>query len=282
LVKILRESDDVFARVHAAGGLFEQGSAADANQRRAAAEFLLESLGNEDDTSREAHNYAQPLEPWMAKWLVGRLADPAVSATFVKNATSLLAHYRPEGFDKQLKAVYTRALEQDDPAARINAVNGLRSLGLSEADLPLYARIRKDENPHVRAMLYAGLCEVKATWAAGLLTAGLEDSLPDNLGICACGLAALKHKPAVPKLIEVLRRAPAVADQPFEDGYRRAGEAAVKLAGLDGYDFRQLTESVGNRFFGAELIVERPDVYRSECARLLKWWDTTGSKLSWD
>ncbi len=282
LMKILRQPGDVFARVHAAGGLFGRDSAADAKQRRASAAVLLQSLGNEDDTSREAHNYAQPLEPWMVEWLLDRLADPAVSATFVKRAASRLSGCDPKGYEKPLRASFLRALKHADPMTRIHAVQGLHKLGMTETDIPVYRRIQRDENPHVRRMLYGGLSDAKAPWAAEVLIDGLDDSLPENVGICASGLMNLEHTPAVPKLIEALRRTPSGANQPFEDGYRQAGEATAKLAGLEGYDFRMLTECVGSRFLRATVIVNRGDVYRAECTRLLKWWDATGSKRTWD
>jgi hypothetical protein len=282
LVRILRESDASCARVHAAGGLTEEDSTADVKQRRVAAEVLLRSLGNEDDTSRVAHNHLPSLEPWMVEWLIERLSDAGASATFVKNATSRLSSCDPKGFEKPLRASFLRALKHADPMTRICAVNGLRNLGLTETDIPLYRRIHKDENPHVRRMLYAGLRDLQASWSAELLIDGLGDTLPENIGICAGGLVALEHKPAVPKLVEALRRAPAAANQPFGEGYRRAGEAATRLAGLEGYDFRMETRSVGSRFAHATAIVDRGDVYRSECARLLEWWNATGSKLIWD
>jgi hypothetical protein len=281
LVRILRESDAAFARVHAAGGLTEEDSTADTKQRRMAAEVLLQSLGNEDDTSRVAHNHLPSLEPWMVEWLIGRLSDTGASATFVKNATSRLSSCDPKGFEKPLRAFFLRALRHADPMTRIYAVDGLRNLGLMETDIPLYRRIHKDENPHVRRMLYAGLRDLKASWSAGLLIDGLGDNLPENIGICAGGLVALEHRPAVPKLVEALRRAPAAANQPFDEGYRRAGEAAARLAGLEGYDFRMETKSVGSRLAHATVIVNRGDVYRAECARLLEWWDAAGSKLIW-
>ena len=185
LAGVLRRSSDPLSRVHAAAGLAAADSKADAAFRREAESLLLVSLGNDDDTARIAHNALPTLKPWMIEGLLERLGDSGASTTFWNNATSRLSTCNPKGFEKRLKQLFVDAVSHASVNVRSNATNGLRALGLTKADAQLYEQILKDENPHVRRMLYAGLSQLKEPWAAPLLTAGLKDTLPENVGICA-------------------------------------------------------------------------------------------------
>ncbi|HUT14593.1 MAG TPA: HEAT repeat domain-containing protein [Thermoguttaceae bacterium] len=282
LAGVLRRSSDPLSRVHAAAGLAAEDSKADAASRREAESLLLASLGNDDDTARIAHNALPTLKPWMIEWLLERLGDPGASTAFWNNATSRLSTCNPKGFEKRLKQLFVDAESHASVNVRMNATNGLRALGLTKADTQLYEQILKDENPHVRRMLYAGLFQLKEPWTAPLLTAGLEDRLPENVGICADALAALDHKPAVPNLIATLRRDDLDANSPTLEAYRRVGQATVTLADLEGYDFHIVGRPVGSMYAHAMVIENRDEVYRKECTRLLNWWKTTGSGLKWD
>ena len=147
-------------------------------------------------------------------------------------------------------------------------------------DMPLYKAIQADKNPQVRRMLYAGLRGSGAAWTAPLLGAGLEDTLDENVAICASGLAALGYRPAVPRLVGILKNAPPDAGQPFGDHNREVGVAVAKLSGLP-FDFGRRTHPVGNRHAHADVIDNCDDLYRRECVRVLQWWDEFGSKQKW-
>jgi len=276
LAGLLEKSRDPSVRVNCAWGLVGRNSRADAALKRKAQLVLLESLANEGDSSRVAHNSVQPLEPWMAKWLIERLSRPDAAPALRKRGTSLLAHSESarERFGEEIKRLFVGALEDPSPNVRISAVQGLRGLGLNEADLELYRRILGDENAFVREMLYWELGGEAYPWAVPLLMAGLKDDRLENRGICARGLGMLRHKPALPGLIRMLGEAPQDPRRPFDEAYRRAGEAAVKIAGLEGYDFERLVQCESHGRIRAHVIVNRGDVYQKECARLLKWWES--------
>lgn len=83
---------------------------------------------------------------------------------------------------------------------------GLVALGLHDAQKDLYARVLLDGEAHVRGMMYVGLADVGQPWTAAMLTAGLSDSLDENVAINARGVAALSYRPAIPRADEPLGR----------------------------------------------------------------------------
>ena len=129
-------------------------------------------------------------------------------------------------------------------------------------------------------MLYAGVSLKKAPWTAPLLLDGLADTLPENVENCASGLAQLNHKPAVPKLVELMKKAPTDPKKGFPRPYRYIGQTIAKLTGQE-FDFKQEIRCQGNAHFRAYVVRRRPDVYRKETARLLQWWEDIGSKQKW-
>jgi hypothetical protein len=283
LKAILDTSDDPFTRLHAAGGLTRPKAPTDAKLRRQAAQALLQCLAEDKDVRRQAHNYlSNILEPWMAQWLIERLSASDAASPLWNGGLSLLTYREPKDLGAQLRPIFLAALANPRVWTRMSGVQGLARLGLTEADAELYRRVLKDEDQHVRRALYTNLAQLKAPWAAPFLTEGLNDGSAENVGMCASGLLRLGHRPAVPELVAILRKAPLERTKPFDDGYRQVGLAASRLAGLD-HDFRVLTQGVplGPRGH-ATVILNRDDHYQDECRRLLTWWDTTGSKQDWN
>ena len=280
LVNILRNTRNQFARVHAAGALAERDAKTEPGVRRDAKQVLLKALGNADDSGRLAHNAVQPLEPWMVDWLTKTLPVTEIDSALWPHGTSVLAAADSQGYEDALRTVFLAALQNPSVNARMNGVNGLRHLGFKMEDLPLYQRIQKDDNPHVRRMLYAGLKDKGAPWMVPLLMDGLEDTLGENVEICAGGLSAMRHRAAVPKLVEILKKAPTDESIPFDSPYRSVGEAIAKLTDQT-FDFALQTHPEGNRHILAYVIDNRGAVYQTEAARVLRWWQDTGSKEKW-
>lgn len=280
LLDVLKNTKNHFARVQAASALAGRDVKLNASVRREAQQTLLEALGNSDDSARLAHNAAQPLEPWMVEWLIKALPAAKDNSSLWQNGTSLLSGCDSRGYEDALRSVFLQAVKYPLVNARMNAVNGLRNLGLKEDDFPLYQLTQKDENPHVRRMLYAGLTDKGASWAAPLLLDGLDDTLAENVEICARGLMQLQYFSAVPKLVETLKKAPVDSQKPFTQPYRSVGEAIAKLA-KQNFDFVLRTSCKGNAHIHADLIENRDAAYRQEASRLLRWWEESGSKEKW-
>ena len=89
--------------------------------------------------------------------------------------------------------------------------------------------------------------------------------------------------PAVVKLVALIRRTlPAAKHKPVAAPLREAGAAVAGLANLKDYDFHVISRCTGGAHVRYRIIEPRSDHYRAELARLLKWWEQTGSKLDWD
>ncbi|MBM4039128.1 MAG: HEAT repeat domain-containing protein [Planctomycetes bacterium] len=269
----LLDSPDRFTRVYAARALNSRGSKASPQLRRRAQLLLLEALANDDDSSREAHNGVQPLEPWMTEWLAERVGKAECPKRLREHGIALLAYQASKESAEVLRRIFVAGVADGEVNVRISAVNGLRRMGITEADLPLLRKVASDEAPDVRRMLYAGLADIAEPWTAPVLLAGLEDKELENAAICAGVLARLKWRPAVPALMKLAQRAPRGENQPFDDAYRAACEAVTEIAALTGYDFERRTVSTPfGRGGRAHVIQNRSDVWRKECARLIEWW----------
>ena len=280
LVKALGDGSSHFTRVNAACALASREVKVNARVRREARLALLGALGNADDSARLAHNGIQPLESWIVERLTDTLRSAKMTASLWPNGTSLLASCDHRGHENALRSVFLRAVEHRSVRARMNGINGLRNLGLKKDDLPLYQALQKDDNAHVRRMLYVGLRDTKEPWVVPLLVAGLDAPPAEIVETCADGLARLGHRAAVPKLIEVLKTAPTDAHRPFGSPYRSVGDAIAQLTGQE-YDFAQRSRCVGNAHIRARVIDNRDDTYRREAARALRWWEETGSRQKW-
>lgn len=280
LADILKNTTNRFARVHAAGSLAKRDVKVDAQLKRQAQQALLEALDNPDDSGGRAQSAILSLEPWMVDWLTKAILSADEKSPLWFRGTSVLARREREGYEDVFRSVFLRALENPSGNARTSGVNGLRRLGLKKDDLPLYQRIREDENWTVRRMLYQGLVDKAAPWTAPLFLDGLDDTSGEIVGACAYGLAALRYRAAVPKLVEVLKKLPADPGKPCGPPYRSVGKAIADLT-RRGFDFDQHILPVGDGLMRADVIVNRNDVYRREAARLLRWWKETGSKEKW-
>jgi HEAT repeats len=285
LSKLLERSRDPFVQVHAAGALIKS-KLPEGKQRRRAVLVLLRSLGNRDDTAREAYNYMPRLKPWMVQWLYERLSKASDKSPLWHHGLACLTS-RAKGPRGPLRKLYVRALGHPEVAVRISAVNGLRALGLTAADAAICRKIQQDRDPNVRRMIVAALDEAKAAWTAPLLMACLQDSFLDNVRDCAHSLTVLGHRPAVPRLMALLIRASRAKSKAkskaaaVHDAHRAAGQAVVKLAKLKGFDFEPKYDVRGNRHMHATVVVNRDAHYRREQRRLLKWWSRAGKRRRW-
>lgn len=278
LTEAMRKDRRPFARVHAAAGLAanDARTVVSPDVRRSATMVLLEALGSEDEeVAGTAHNGLPRLEPWMVEWLLDRLSEPGASPLLWRNGLSRLAGGELQGLEKRVHRVCELGLGHPWAAVRARAMDVLRSLKLEESDKALCTGVQKDPDGGVRSRLYLALRESKAGWTAPLLMAGLDDGFAENAGICAQGLAQLRHHAAIPRLIVMLRRCGPIRSHSFDAG-RQAAKAIVALAGLQGYDFNIRTRPVGNRHIHYDVIENRGDHYQKEAARLLEWWQREG------
>ncbi len=284
LIKLLEQATDPFILVHAAGALGKQKSKIKADVWRQSVEVLLRSLGNPDDTAREAHNYMPKFELWMTRWLIDHLKTADLNNPTWIHGMSLLMSSNTKSLKKPLRVLFLRALSHPRVQVRISAVVGLRDQGLLAAARNVWRRVARDKDPNVRRIVFSGLSQVKEPWIASILVIGLKDPSLDSVTESAQSLMTLGHRPASPELMAFLKRYlqdPKQARQNIHNAFQVSAAAVVKLAGLKGYDFERQYDVRGNRHMRATIIVNRDDHYRKEARRLFKWWDARGKKRRW-
>jgi hypothetical protein len=79
----------------------------------------------------------------------------------------------------------------------------------------------------------------------------------------------------------VLKRAPLDRQTVLDKAYRTVGETVVMLAGVSGYDFEVHIDMIQVPGGHADVVVNRDDVYKASCKRLLAWWNSDGSRQAW-
>jgi hypothetical protein len=292
-VKQLRAATDgsapLVCRVMAAGGLTSEESVADEATKHKATELLLEALADPDDeTARRAHNTLPKMQPWMGKWLLEHMAKPDAPQRLVSYGNELISNLPKDVLREERKAMVVSSLDAPTVNARMSAVSGLVALGKKESDLPLYQKAAHDADPNVRGMVYSSLANEPQAWSAKLFLDGLDDGSEENRSTCAHALGQLKYKPAVPALVELMRKGVDPADDgkspvhEMKGDQQAAGAALATIAGLKDVDFATTEECfpIGpDNGAHAIKIVRRPEVYRESAKKVLAWWDSTGHKL---
>ena len=272
LQSVMRGTGNATGRVCAAVGLRARESAISEEERLQARRFVVEAIGNEDDSARVAAN-ALPIDDWTQRAILDRLAKPPVPQLFLDRGLTILA--QGSSLRAERKAVLFANLRAPTVMARQSVVNGLMSLGLTQQDIAQYHLIARDEEPHVRRLMYGAFANAPQHWMTPLLLEGLNDSLGESRLYCARALGNLKEKKALAALVDLLQRGLATHDG-FPTDAREAGNAIASIAGLKGYDFAERLES----FPGGLMRVENPEQWRKDAQRLLDWWQTKGKNHS--
>jgi hypothetical protein len=281
LVELTRPGHEASARVMGAAGLAHAGSAADEATRREATLLLLTSLGNEGDSARLASNAFPALDAATAHELLDRLARPDAPVRLVEYGLPKLDSLPKEQLRAERHAAAAAHLGDGTANARMAAVNGLRALGLTQADLPLYRRALADPEVHVHRMMLAGLADSPQPWAAPLLRSALDDALDENRAMAAQGLAQLGDRAAVPLLMKRVEQGLA-SQEPFTGSALSAAAAVAHVARLKGYDFSTPAECVPMGEGGHAIVVrDNPAAHRQSAEKLLRWWQATGKGERW-
>jgi HEAT repeat protein len=281
LKDMLRSLKNPLSRVHAACALFEAEAGVEEPVKRHAQEVLLGSLGKIEPMDK--------IEPWMISGLVkALLAAKDDSPLWGKGIAALWpCEFDFKGQEELVHSVFIRALKTPTFDVRQNALFGLRRLGFRKEDLEPYQALLRDADLHIHDRLFCELINKPEPWMVPLFMEGLAETDVRTQGTCVRTLVKLKHKAAVPKLVEIFKKAmnsgkdPFSREDPFQDNPCRAvGQAIADLSGQP-FDFVLKMRDLGGPGFRAEQPYDRSDVYKAEAVKLLKWWEETGSKQEW-
>lgn len=283
ITNLLRESSNQIASSIAACAINTERGDIDSSLKREAQLVLLKSLAGGKELGIFARNCVQPLEPWMVEWLVESLSSESVDLSYRAMILSLLDMGVGKGHDNELRMLFLQAVKHSDENIRSSGIVGLLRQGVKEEDFPLYEAILENKNPdheNIRIYVYEALSwsdakhgPIVQNWILPFLLAGLEDPSAKVVAVCATGLGNSERRQFVPKLVETFKKHSLTTYLPRGSLAQDLGSAIGKLSKKDFFKTRITHE-------GRKYLERYPDE-GLETARLLKWWEDTGSKEQW-